>query len=197
MGREADANAAAATARRLMLAEIIAQGPRLFDRFGHPIVLGGVYEWHDQLPCVFLVTDIKPDLRPEAQPGVWLVDLRCEFVVMTANGQRTTKMTLVSIPQPAAQAGTTEPTEPPAGGASAGQETTLPNDQPSTDGEPPPVAEPVPAAQSQAQPDPASDDPSRPSGSIVLTDMDRTANAVLTAAKQAESTLKLIPKGDS
>lgn len=78
-------------------------GPaRLIDRFGRPIVIGGQYEFHDSLPIVFTVEDIVPDLRPEAQAGVFFVSLKAALTLPAMNNVPVVSMTMVIGPKPTA-----------------------------------------------------------------------------------------------
>lgn len=162
MGRDQDLN----EARRLQAVQAeAARGPLIKDRFGRPLVVGAEVEFHDPLPVVFVIVEMKPDLRPNAQPGVWFVTLAAQLQMLAQNGQRMTKATVVMMPDPTAA------------------------EQPS--GDPDNVGDPGDPA--------ASDTPAAPPSSIILTDMDRTANETLTAAKEAEaavgakSALRLVP----
>lgn len=72
--------------------------PALFDRFGRPLMVGCSIEHHGQLPPVYMIVDLKPDLRQQAAPGSWIMTLVSEIPLVLRQGQRNAALTMVAMP---------------------------------------------------------------------------------------------------
>lgn len=136
MGAEADANEKKRQQHKIDQA---AFGPKIFDRYGRPILLGCQIEFHSPLPIAFEVLEAKPDLRPEAKPGVWILTLGVQFPLITANNLRMERLTVVGYPEPE----TAEPTVIP--DEAVATPAIVLTDAPAVAAPTPPAAEPPPA----------------------------------------------------
>lgn len=95
MGRESEAREAAERERARVA---FSQSPQLYDRFGHPLMMGCELEFHDELPPVYQIIDIKPDLRKEVPPNAYLVTMRADLIVTVVSRYPINKATLVRMP---------------------------------------------------------------------------------------------------
>lgn len=141
MGRESEAREAAERERARVA---FSQSPQLYDRFGHPLMMGCELEFHDSLPPVYQIIDIKPDLRKDVPANAYLVTMRADLIVTAISRYPIDKATLVRMPVIGDAALSTGGG---AGDAASGNQ--------------------------------ASEAEAPPQGSIVLTDMDRTARKTL------------------
>lgn len=102
---------------QMMREEIAAQGPRLRDRFGRPIVVGAQVLYHTELPLSFVIVDIKPNLDIDAPPGMWMIQLQASLMCPAMQGQPILEMVGVVYPKKEAAAAPpadTSPANPPA-----------------------------------------------------------------------------------
>lgn len=72
------------------------------DRFGRPLVPGAHVEFHTNLPTVFGIESITPELDPRAPTGVLRVKMVVEVELFLQDRTPASALTLVSMPADAA-----------------------------------------------------------------------------------------------
>lgn len=76
-----------------------AQRTRLIDRFGRPVIEGGMYEYHPSLPLVFRVKSVKDMalMSSRVPPGSYTLELEATVMLPAMGGVPTAQLTLVEI----------------------------------------------------------------------------------------------------
>lgn len=90
---------AAADASRMKERVDAALRTRLIDRFGRPIAIGGMYEYHPSLPLVFRVKKVTDMSLTSSRvpPGSYTLELEATVMLPAMGGMPTAQLTLVEL----------------------------------------------------------------------------------------------------
>lgn len=104
MGREEELRRAAArkergnSAQQQQQRQHLAQHATLIERFGRPLIVGGMYTFSPNHAPVFQITDIAPVMDPKAQPGTFRITIASEVVMYALHRSPVEALMLISLP---------------------------------------------------------------------------------------------------
>lgn len=145
MGREEELRRAAArkeqgnSAQQQQQRQHLAQHATLIERFGRPLIIGGMYTFSPNQAPVFQITDIAPVMDPKAQPGTFRITIASEVVMYALHRSPVEALMLISLPDAMLGDGGEQGTAP--------AESELPAGETGDQDQPTPPAEPVEPAQ--------------------------------------------------
>lgn len=73
--------------------------PQLFDRWGRPILVGGLYEFHPELSLQVSVKGVDAVRDLNAPPGLRRVVLACTVIMDVPNGATMPRLTMIAPPE--------------------------------------------------------------------------------------------------